>query len=263
MAGRDELEDGGAREPERGTGADLPATGSAGGGSAGAGPAVTGRVSRRAMMGGAGVAVAAAALGTVAAGHAGAADRPAAGPPRGRSGAALTVAEFVARIDQTGTEFVAYGFLTRAAGLDPSVLFDGSDATVDAALVTARATGTLVGRAVDGAVHSLDIEGELSLYQRDAVGASFDDPDGFADGRRIARYDLVLQDVLTVIATDTGLPTLLGDMRQTDADTVAGGDGPFGRPGLQLRFFATGLGHRSEATAPAASLSVAGSFSHA
>ena len=116
----------------------------------------------------------------------------------------------------------------------------------------------MVGRAVDGAAHNLDIEGELALYQRDAPGASFDDPDSFGVGRQIARYDLVLQDILTVIATDTGLPTLLGDMRQTAADTVDGGNGPFGRPGLQLRFFATGLGHRSEATAPAASLSVAG-----
>ena len=249
MAGQGET-----RDDERGTQPDAAATDAAGS---------VGRVSRRAMMGGAGVAVAAAAFGTVGAGHAGASARPAAGRPRDDRAAGLTVAEFSARIDQAGADFVAYGFLTRAAGLDASVLFDGPDATVEAALITARAIGTLVGRAVDGAVHNLDIEGELSLYQRDAPGASFDDPDGFATGRQIARYDLVLQDILTVIATDTGLPTLLGEMRQTDADTVEGGEGTFGWPGLQLRFFATGLGHRSEATAPAASLSVAGSFTHA
>ena len=112
------------------------------------------------------------------------------------------------------------------------------------------------------AVHSLDIVGTMTVYQRSTPGASFDNPSSFKDGTAVARYDMTLQDILTVIATNTGLPTLTGDMLQTLAHALSGplSGQTFGRQGTRLRFFATGLGHKTD-DAPTAQLEIAGNWS--
>lgn len=213
-------------------------------------------LSRRAMMGGAGVAVAAATVGSLA--------RPAgASAPAASSGTGLTVAEFVARITQDGSDFTAFGYLTKLADISSADLFAGTPANEGSALFTAFATGKLVARAIDGAVHNLDIEGELSLFRRAAAGATYADPASFRVGSQFARFSLTLQDILTVIAPDTGLPTLTGDMRQLESQPLRNLGRSWSSPGRRLRFFATGLGNRSEATAPKASLTVAGNFTEA
>jgi len=68
--------------------------------------------------------------------------------------------------------------------------------------------------------------------------------------------------VLTVFAPDTGLPTLTGDMRQTFAGALSGplAGKTFGRTGTRLRFFATGIGTRTD-LAPHAQLEIAGNWS--
>ena len=123
-----------------------------------------------------------------------------------------------------------------------------------------------MARSIDGVVHALDIEGTLSVYRRPEPGAPWSDAGSFADGARIARYSVTLQDVLTVIATNTGLPVLNGDARQTDSGTARGQR--FGRVGMRLRFQATGFGTRSDTPQPEdpppghpeAALSIAGSM---
>jgi len=181
-------------------------------------------------------------------------------PATGHSG--TTVAEFVAHIDQNGTNFTAYGYFTQVTGTQNSDLFSAADRTEATALFTAAASGTLVARSSDDIIHSLDIEGEFDIFQRSGPGASFGTPASFSQGTNVATYTLVLQDVLTVIDTNKGIQTLTGDMVQTDAQKLSGALSKqrFGRKGTRLRIFATGLGVRTEATAPVASLKVAGNL---
>jgi hypothetical protein len=169
-------------------------------------------------------------------------DRRVGTAPRG-----ATAAEFRARFEQTGTTgetFTAYGYLTRLVGASDDDIFQGAVHSEATALLTAYATGSLGRRALDQAVHALDIEGTLTVYQREVPGASFGDPASFQVGTAVARFDLVLQDIVTVFAPQKGLPTLNGDMRQNLARRLEGPlDGKkFGREGQRTRLFATGLG---------------------
>jgi hypothetical protein len=231
--------------------ADLPEHGE----SSGAGSGLT----RRSVLTTTGLAVAGVGL-------AGGAEADAA--PRDSVAAARhgTVVEFQARIAQQGGSgelFVSYGFLTKVSGAPRAALFTGSGRTVSTALLTAYATGKLTARFADQAVHSLDIVGTMSVYQRAHGGADFSDPDSFRVGRLVARFDMTMQDVLTVFAPGAGLPTLTGDMRQTQARALRGhlAGKKFGRRDQRLRFFASGLGMLTDPAKPNAQLEVAGNWS--
>jgi hypothetical protein len=181
----------------------------------------------------------------------------------GKSG--TTTVEFRGRVVQsgaTGHSFTSFGYLIRASHAKRAGLFHGTPLSESTALLTAFATGELRARTVDVAVHSLDIVGTMTVYQRKQPGADFTNPASFKVGTVVARYDMTLQDVLTVFATDTGLPTLTGDMVQTAAHALSGplAGQTFGRRGTRLRFFATGLGHKTD-PAPHAELEIAGNWS--
>jgi hypothetical protein len=174
-----------------------------------------------------------------------------------------TVMELIFHLTQNGTSFTGLGYITGAAGLTDNDLFsDPADHDVAHALFVATASGDLVARAVEGAVHSLDISGELRIYQRSGPGASFGDSASFAAGQLVARFALELQDVLTVIAPNNGLPVLNGAAQQTNAGNVR--SRPFGLVGRSLRFTATGLGTRTDSNTDLnnaqANLIVAGSL---
>jgi hypothetical protein len=222
----------------------------------------SGPLSRRRVLGGAGIAAAGGVALTTGASVLASTVSEAGSitPGTGRSGS--TVAEFVAHIDQNGANFTAYGYFTLISGTQSSDLFSAADRTEATALFTAAASGTLVARSSDDVIHSLDIQGEFDVFQRSGPGASFSRPASFSEGTKVATYTLVLQDVLTVIDTNKGIPTLTGDMVQTDAQKLSGvlSKHNFGRKGIRLRIFATGLGVRTEATAPVASLKVAGNL---
>jgi hypothetical protein len=217
-------------------------------------------VSRRAVLGGA-TKVAAAGAALTAAGMAVAPEFAAAGEagPIGVAPKGTTAIEFLARIDQDGDGLIAYGYLTSVAGLDSSALFTGAPGETTARL-TAFASGRLTTRTIVGEVHNLDVVGEMSIFVLPNGGASFGNPSSFRSGTKVARYRLNLQDVLTVIAPDTGIPTLLGDLRQTESAALGPGRPRFGQVGAGLRLQATGLGNRSEPTAPRAALRVAGNL---
>lgn len=229
------------------------------------GPASAGRVSRRAVITTSAVTTSAVAAGVALPSVAAQADTATGGlaVSLGKPGA-MTV-EFRGRVVQSGPagqSFTSFGYLIRASHAKRDGLFHGTPLSEATALLTAYATGELHARTVDVSVHSLDIIGTLTVYQRKHPGASFDHPLSFKAGSPVARYDLRLQDVLTVFATDTGLPTLTGDMLQTAAHVLSGplAGRTFGRRGTRLRFFATGLGHRID-PAPHAELEIAGNWS--
>jgi hypothetical protein len=201
----------------------------------------TGSVSRRELLT-AGIVAGVGAVTLAAAPGAAAAGRPVADSQPG-----TTAAEFRARFAQTGPtgeHFTAYGYLTAADGATDEDLFAGAPLSDSTALLTAVADGELVRRTVDQSVHSLDIEGTLTVYQRSAPGASFGAPASFSDGTPVAVFDITLQDIVTVFATGQGLPTLSGDMRQTQSGKFngVGGSRNFGHVGNRCRLFATGIG---------------------
>ena len=173
-----------------------------------------------------------------------------------------TTVEFRGRVTQSGQSFTSYGYLIRASHADQSDLFSGTALSEKTALLTAYATGDLRARTTDDVVHALDIVGTMTVYQRSSPGADFNNPSSFQVGTLVARYDMTLQDILTVIALNTGLPTLTGDMLQTAAGALSGplSGQTFGRKGTRLRFFATGLGHKTN-DAPTAKLEIAGNWS--
>jgi hypothetical protein len=177
---------------------------------------------------------------------------------------AATVAEFRGRIAQTGDSgqtFTATGYLTKLRGGAQSDLFTGAPA-VGTALFTLYAAGKLENRVLDMSVHALDIIGTLTVYQRPTPGASFGDPSSFRQGRAVAAFSLVLQDVLTVFAPATGIPTLTGDMRQTSAAVLRAGlaGKTFGVAHQRLRLFATGLGMLTDPQTLNARLEIAGNW---
>ena len=176
-----------------------------------------------------------------------------------------TTVEFRGRVTQSGDSgesFTSYGYLVRASNADDSGLFASPSHSETTALLTAYATGDLQARVTDMSVHSLDIVGTMTIYQRSQPGASFGDPSSFQVGTPVASYDMTLQDVLTVFAPAQGLPTLTGDMLQTAAATLSGplAGQKFGRQGARLRFFATGLGALTS-PAPNSQLEIAGNWS--
>jgi len=221
-------------------------------------------VSRRRVISGAGLAL---ATGLAAGTGAAIVGAPLAGASDGQAIATgqpgTTALEFVCRIAQEGTDFSGLGYLTQVAGVDPDTLFtDPGQRDVTHALVVATATGTLVARSVDGAVHALDIVGDLDIFLRRSGGASFADRRTFTTSQQLASYALKLQDVLTVIAPQTGLPVLNGTAEQVDVGTIGGRR--FGRNGQDLRFAANGTGSRTD-TKPdlsnvSAQLTIAGSL---
>jgi hypothetical protein len=75
-------------------------------------------------------------------------------------------------------------------------------------------------------------------------------------------FALTLQDVLTVFAPATGIPTLTGDMSQTSAAAMTAGLAGryFGALHQRLRLFATGLGFLVDPVTLNANLEIAGNW---
>jgi len=143
-----------------------------------------------------------------------------------------TTVEFRGRVTQsgdTGQSFTSYGYLTRASNAQQGDLFSPSTDLKDStALLTAYATGDLQARTTDNVVHALDIVGTMTVYQRSSPGASFDDPSSFKVGTPVA-------------------------------GPLAGQK--FGKKGARLRFFATGLGTRTDPVLFHSQLEIAGNWS--
>jgi hypothetical protein len=225
------------------------------------------KLTRRTMLSGAGAVaggVAMAAAGsTVLAGAATADGGDSGGLATGATG--TTVVEFRSRIEQTGNtgeDFTSYGYLSSVAGARRADLFATTTASEATALFTAYSTGKLTMRTFDTNVHVLDVAGDLTVYRRNAPGASWDKPASFAVGAAVARFALTLQDVLTVFLPAQGLPTLTGDMLQTGARKVPDSGGRvFGRAGQRLRFFATGRGTLVDAAKSNSMLEIGGNWS--
>jgi hypothetical protein len=216
--------------------------------------------SRRRMLAAGGAAAAGIGLGAVPAEVDAATGTREVGAPSGR----LSATRLVGKIDQNGGNFLAYGFLTVVDGLDQAQLFStvGDPLSESAARFTFQATASLVQREViDDSVFVVDVVGTLTHYYQASPASSFSDPSSFAQGQQIATSSLRLQDVLSTIATNEGIPTIEGPIRQLTARrfTLGGQRLRFGHPKLATRLFATGRATRTDPVAPVVKLSIAGS----
>jgi hypothetical protein len=191
-----------------------------------------------------------------------------AGAPAATAPARLAVApagrsafEFVARIDQQGTAFRFYGYLTSIRGLADTALFtDPANRGEATARLTFSGTTTLTGRSVLDGVFAVASSGDWDVFWNANAGARFADPASFAGGTRVARFALRFHNVLKVYGPNRGLTTGAGEAEQRSAAAfVADGRARrIGRPGAVFRLAVTGLGRRLEPTAPRAVLAVAG-----
>jgi hypothetical protein len=164
-----------------------------------------------------------------------------------------TAFDLVVRIDQDAESFIAYGFLTTVAGIPDEVLFgDDIDRSEATAPLTIVGDATLERRSVRDNVFVLDVVGSLAIHLLDTRGADFADPSSFSAGKAVGRYSAAFHDVLTVIAPDTGIPTLSGELEQTAATTFTldGKRYRIGSKGTRLFLEGTGLGVRTDAEAP-------------
>jgi hypothetical protein len=167
---------------------------------------------------------------------------------------------FAGRIDQEGFELTGYGFLTEVSGIPDAVLFgDALDRTEAAARLTITGAMTFDRRTIRAGVFIIDAVGTMEVHSLEAPGASFDDPATFASGTVVAEYAATLHDILTVIAPDTGIPTLSGELVQTAAPdfVVDGAWYRIGSTGARLSFSGTGIGTRTDAELPRAFLDIA------
>lgn len=177
-----------------------------------------------------------------------------------------TAFAFVGRIDQDGSDFRGYAYLTEVAGVPDEALFDGQiDRSEEVAQLTIAGDVTLERRSILGNVFVLDAVGSLAIRLLDIPGADFADPASFTAGAVVARYSATLHDVLTVIGPNEGIPTLSGELDQTTAAdfTLAGKRYRIGSRGTRLILDGTGHGVRTDPDAPRSNIDLAATVTFA
>ena len=170
--------------------------------------------------------------------------------------------ELSGRIDQIGPKFKGYGFVTRVEGVGPSALAKsgGSELTEKNARVTFVFDTDLTSRAIVGNSFSVATEGTVTFYLDEKPGASFDDPDSFAAGEKVASGTLRVTNVVTVYAKNSGIATATGSMEFEDASSfdLGGESVSIGNSGDKYRLTLTGRGTRTEAIIPKSNFDFAG-----
>jgi hypothetical protein len=151
--------------------------------------------------------------------------------------------EFVLTAHQLGFEFSFYGYVTRVAGIEPSLLFTNADPTnrgpADARL-TMFGTVAASSRSILQPVFNVNGEGTLNFYLSHAGGADFATPAAFQAGTLVASGSARIQSVVTVIAPQTGLTHGYGDITIDTSEPFAIGDARFvfsaGGPSMRLTY---------------------------
>ena len=169
--------------------------------------------------------------------------------------------EFLARVQQTGRDLSAVGWLTHVQGLSASQLVTGATpvastdpaasdpgvrrltVVVDARLQSISALGT----AITG--HGV---GRAAIHLLPSGGARLDDPASFAAGTAVATFTLSFSHSLAIDSPDRAGATFGADLVQRGARvfTLGGRRHQLGRPALPWSLRATGRGERSDPVTP-------------
>jgi hypothetical protein len=169
--------------------------------------------------------------------------------------------EFIGKIDQNGSDFTSYGYITYMRTLPASALFtDAAHPSESTARFTYYAPGKLIARSVLGTLFDLASTGTMTIYASAAGGAAFANPVSFRHGTVVAVLTTRQQSIVNVQAPNQGILTLMGEASQQTVQsfTLLGGTYRMGHVGLQAQLTAVGQGTRMEPTAPRASFNVAG-----
>ena len=176
------------------------------------------------------------------------------------------VLEFVGKVDQRGTDFSFYGYVTRVAGAEPAVLFGDPD-PANWSEATARLTffgsASLTSRStVDDQLFVVVAEGTTTFYANERAGATFDRPESFFSGSAIAEADTTLRNVLAVVAPETGVVDGSGELTITSVTpfTLDGAGYEFGEVDDRWRVDYSGIGNLLEPTEPRAIVATAGAM---
>ncbi|MEA2280201.1 MAG: hypothetical protein QOK21_808 [Solirubrobacteraceae bacterium] len=170
----------------------------------------------------------------------------------------------IGTILQDGVTLTGFGWLTQVAGLSARDLF--TDPARRGAATARLRWHTEVRVGTIDVLPNLFFgtgRGRLRIFFARAGGAQPDQPDTFATGRLVARYDAELRNIQTVIAPDHAVTQIVGELTQRSARpfVVRGRHHQLGRVGQLQRLDASGPAVRTEPTIPRSTRYVAGGIS--
>jgi hypothetical protein len=219
-------------------------------------------VNRRALARGGATGAALAVLGMAGARRAAAQDEQSAGA---EGGAGRIAVEYVGTVHQRGFDLTFYGFVTHVSGVDGALLFatdDPLNRVAETARITMHATATGTSRTIHQPLFMVDGEGGGSFFFSEGGGASFEDPDSFAAGAKVSSFSTRIQNVIHVIAPDTGIATANGDLTFTEVSTVVAGNASLavGRADVAATLSFTGHGTLLDPALPESLIAIAGNL---
>ena len=182
----------------------------------------------------------------------------------------VNAVEYIGRIDQDGSNFVSYGYLTHISGLADSQLFSGTIPFVNEsnAYFTFYTTANLTARNVitgsftsgNNSIFMLDAVGTTVYYYNATPSATFALSDSFKTGVPVMTATVRSQNILNVQSPARGIGTNFSEFTQTGASpfTLNGQPYQIGRVGILERLFSTGEGANTDPITPKSVTLVAG-----
>ena len=182
----------------------------------------------------------------------------------------VNAVEYIGRIDQDGSNFVSYGYLTHISGLTDTLLFSGTIPFVNEsnAYFTFYTTATLTARnvitgafnSITSSVFMIDAIGTTVYYFNAIPGAAFANPASFKAGVPVMTATVRSQNILNVQAPSRGIGTNFSEFTQTGVGpfTLNGQPYQIGRVGVLERLFSTGEGTNIDPLTPKSITLVAG-----
>jgi len=169
---------------------------------------------------------------------------------------------FVGHLDQNGSDFSGYGYLTQVDGLNDTQLYASGQPGEQSARFTVAIASSLTSRSKLENVTIVNTKGTATIYYNESPAGSFSDPTSFAKGTAIAKADVDGQNVLNITSADRnqGIAAATAQLSQTSASSfkVDGTSHQFGRTGLVERMALNGEGRRTDPTVPKSLIEVAG-----
>jgi len=182
----------------------------------------------------------------------------------------VNAVEYIGRIDQDGSSFVSYGYLTHLSSLTDTLLFSGTLPFVNesnahftfytTATLTARNVITGAFNSITSSIFLIDAVGTTVYYYNATPGAAFADPDSFKAGVPVMTATVRSQNILNVQAPSRGIGTNFSEFTQTGVNPFMLNGQPYqiGRVGLLERLFSTGEGTNIDPLTPKSITLVAG-----
>ena len=182
----------------------------------------------------------------------------------------VNAVEYIGRIDQDGSNFVSYGYLSHISGLADTLLFSGTIPFVNesnahftfhtTAVLTAR--NVIIGafNSITSSVFMIDAIGTTVYYYNVRPSATFTNPASFAAGIPIMTATVRSQNILNVQAPSRGIGTNFTEFTQTGVSpfSLNGQSYQIGRVGVLERLFSTGEGTNIDPLTPKSVTLVAG-----